>query len=353
MIDKITYTKDWIDSISKQNRNTDKILVEKVIRALTLLTELEQSGLKFIFKGGTALMLMLNKPTRLSIDIDIIVEKDQPNLDTYFSNICKKGSFLHFTKQERVVTNNIEKAHYKFFYNPAYTTHSQEEFVILDILFESNPYISLVDTTIQSPFIKCSDEPLFVKTPNFEGILGDKLTAFAPNTTGIPYYKGTTSMSMEIVKQLYDIGNLFNVINHISEVRDTFNIIALNELKYRNLQHLAPADVLNDIIQTAFCICTRGLAGNGNFSDIQAGIKRMGSFIYSSRYVIEDAILSASKAAYIASLLKSESYTLLKFNPDTNIADLSITNPAWNKLNKLKQGLPEAFWYWSKTTQQL
>jgi hypothetical protein len=57
MIDITTCTTQWIESISKQNRNTDKILIEKVIRALTLLSELKASGLDFIFKGGTTLML--------------------------------------------------------------------------------------------------------------------------------------------------------------------------------------------------------------------------------------------------------------------------------------------------------
>ena len=37
--------------------------------------------------------------------------------------------------------------------------------------------------------------------PSFEDLLGDKLTAFAPNTTGIPYFKKDDSMSMEIIKQ--------------------------------------------------------------------------------------------------------------------------------------------------------
>ncbi|MBK7097825.1 MAG: hypothetical protein IPH58_05105 [Sphingobacteriales bacterium] len=45
--------------------------------------------------------------------------------------------------------------------------------------------------------------------------MGDKLTAFAPNTTGIPYFKKDDSMSMEIIKQLYDIGNLFDAVTDI------------------------------------------------------------------------------------------------------------------------------------------
>jgi predicted nucleotidyltransferase component of viral defense system len=51
-------------------------LVEKTARALTLLEGLVESKLNFIFKGGTALMLMQqNNPKRLSIDIDIIIPK--------------------------------------------------------------------------------------------------------------------------------------------------------------------------------------------------------------------------------------------------------------------------------------
>jgi len=73
MIQQETLTIEWIEKVSKANRNADKILVEKVIRALLLLEGLANSGLPFIFKGGTALMLLLNSTKRLSIDIDIIV----------------------------------------------------------------------------------------------------------------------------------------------------------------------------------------------------------------------------------------------------------------------------------------
>ena len=69
------------------------------------------------------------------------------------------------------------------------------------------------------------DAPLNVNVPILEDILGDKLTAFAPNTTGIPYFKKEDSMSMEIIKQLYDIGNLFDVVNELSVIRTTFIVL--------------------------------------------------------------------------------------------------------------------------------
>lgn len=71
MIDREKLTIDWINQVSKKNRNTDKILVEKVIRALLLLEGLVKQKLSFVFKGGTALLLHLNSSKRLSIDISI------------------------------------------------------------------------------------------------------------------------------------------------------------------------------------------------------------------------------------------------------------------------------------------
>jgi len=60
MIDKSKINIDWINQVSKRNRKADKILVEKVIRALLLLEGLVVHEIPFVFKGGTALMLHLN-----------------------------------------------------------------------------------------------------------------------------------------------------------------------------------------------------------------------------------------------------------------------------------------------------
>jgi len=79
---------DWINEASAKNNKADKILVEKLIRALLLLEGLSSSGLNFIFKGGTALMLLHDSTKRLSIDIDIIMpEKEE--LDKTFDKIVK------------------------------------------------------------------------------------------------------------------------------------------------------------------------------------------------------------------------------------------------------------------------
>lgn len=353
MIDKKTYTLNWIETISKKYGNADKILIEKVIRALTLLTELKMSGLNFVFKGGTALMLMLELPKRLSIDIDIIVPEKTSDLKTFFNTILQNENFKRFEEQTRYVSSTIEKAHYKFFYSPTYKTHSNEEYILLDILFEKIPYSKLREIPIVSPFLYTQGEPETVILPTFENILGDKLTAFAPNTTGIPYFKKKHSMSMEIMKQLYDIGNLFDTSKDINEVRDTFKRIAQNELIYRKLNYLSSNNVLDDIIQTALCICTRGKVGECNFSEIQKGIERVKQFIISERFLIDNAILAASKTAYIATMIKYKKSDLQRFNKNLNVRDILIKNPEYNKLNKLKKNNREAFWYWWQITENL
>lgn len=81
MISKDSLHIDWITEVSTANRKADKILVEKAIRALLLLEGLAKQHLNFVFKGGTALMLILDSSKRLSIDIDIIVENEPENLE--------------------------------------------------------------------------------------------------------------------------------------------------------------------------------------------------------------------------------------------------------------------------------
>jgi hypothetical protein len=64
MIHKECHSLEWINKVAKQHK-ADTILVEKVIRALTLLEGLKEANIDFIFKGGTALMLLFKDVKRL------------------------------------------------------------------------------------------------------------------------------------------------------------------------------------------------------------------------------------------------------------------------------------------------
>ena len=348
MIQPNSYTTEWIKTVSMNNRNADPILIEKVIRALTLLEGLQESEMKFIFKGGTALMLMLEVVKRLSIDIDIIVSEKPKDLEMLLEKISKDKNFIRCEKQERKTKSKIEKEHYKFFYKPITNTRTEEEYILLDILYQENPYGKLVQNLeIKNPFIQMHGEATKVTTPSIEAILGDKLTAFAPNTTGIPY---GVKKELEIIKQLFDIGNLFEQVNSIGDIKEVFQIIGKTELEYRESKQQSYDHILEDIYQTSLCICLRGKDGKGNFEELERGIKRIYNFIVSENFHIEKAITHASRAAYLSILIRTNSDLIKKFNSPEEVREFEINQPANTKLNKLKKTNPEAFFYWYHTT---
>jgi hypothetical protein len=344
MISKDSLQLDWINKVSAENRKADKILVEKVIRALLLLEGLAQSGLLFVFKGGTVVMLLQGAPKRFSIDIDIIVP-DKADFDALFTKFLHDKGFTRLEIQKRNTTSKIEKRHYKFFYNPTFKSGATEDNILLDILMETSHYKNVLPINIDSPFVKQEGKPVKVNIPSKEDILADKLTAFAPNTTGIPYEKSGFSMAMEIIKQLYDIGNLFEEISDLKVIAETFDKIAKTEMKYRNITGDAKI-VLDDIFQTALCLATRGKAGKGDFTALQNGVSQIRAYIFSESYHIEKAIVHAARAAYCVKLIETGEKKFSRFEKAEQIIDWNIDSPLDTKLNKLKKSNPEAFFYW-------
>lgn len=344
MIAKDSLQPEWIQKVSAENRKADKILIEKVIRALLLLEGLVESGLPFVFKGGTAVMLLQRQPKRFSIDLDIIVP-GEADFDARFATFIEAKGFTRVEEQRRSAASSIEKRHYKFFYKPTYQTNLSEDNILLDILLEDSPYQTIVPTDINTPFTRQDGTPVQASLPGKEDILADKLTAFAPNTTGIPYSKSGFSAAMEIIKQLYDIGNLFEEIRNIAGVARTFKKIALTEMKYRDLSGNTNI-VLNDIGQTALCLATRGKAGAGDFAALQNGVSQIKAYIFSESYHIEKAIAYAARAAYLAKLIESGETSFVRFDNAEQVSNWIIEAPLDTRLNKLKKTNPEAFFYW-------
>ncbi len=133
-------------------------------------------------------------------------------------------------KQERILASKIDKEHYKFYFLSAIT--NQETHVLLDVLKEEVLYKNIIRTPIICDFVFNENGITYVKTPDFNNIIADKITAFAPNTTGIPYVKQGKEMGMEIIKQLYDIGCLFEYIDDIKTIFTVFQSFLEVELNY-------------------------------------------------------------------------------------------------------------------------
>ena len=354
MISKECFTASWIDQKSKELQHNDKNIIEKVIRAFSLLDMLAQSGCPFHFKGGSCLMLLLkNGRHRLSIDIDSICPPGT-DIEEYLK-AYKDFGFIDYKSVERIQRGtDIPKSHSKFFYQVAFLDDSdRQESILLDVLNENCHYEEVVEVPIEGPFLKIEGTPSIVKVPSVGDILGDKLTAYAPNTTGIPYFKKDRDCSMEIIKQLYDIARLFDEVDNLEVTSRSFGRIAEVELSYRGLEN-NPKMIFEDVRQTSLCLATRGAEGNGDFNMLQRGVSRIKSFMFRGGYLIENAIIDAARAAYIATLLEKDITKIERYNGDPmSIASLDIQPTISNRLNRLKRQSPEAYFYWAKTSQLL
>ena len=82
-----TYTKPWIEGFRNQFKTADTGIIEKMILALSLLEELANQKIEFIFKGGTALVLLFEKTLRFSTDIDIITTLKPETIENALNKI--------------------------------------------------------------------------------------------------------------------------------------------------------------------------------------------------------------------------------------------------------------------------
>jgi predicted nucleotidyltransferase component of viral defense system len=337
MISNQSRTKEWIMGIREVAPGKDPILIEKMIMALTLVENLQLVGLDFIFKGGTSLILLLGTPQRFSIDIDIILSESK-NLEDYLQAVLNRGVFHRIEENKR--TGDLPKQHYKFYFNSV--IQGKESHILLDILFEDNPYPRLQEVNLSSSLISVEGKITRVLCPVTECLLGDKLTAFAPHTTGIKY---GVNKELEMTKQLFDVAILFDAIKDVRLVGTAFEMIASKELAYRAMRELTPADVLLDAFYTAVVIGMRGSSSSTEFAELLEGFKKMAAFVYSGFFSLDSAILCASKVAYLSGLIIKQADAINRFENGMDISTWSILNPDYNKLNKLKKTSPEAFYY--------
>ena len=203
-----------------------------------------------------------------------------------------------------------------------------------------------------------------VNIPSIDAITGDKLTTFAPNTIGIPYFKGKDKQpfSMEICKQLFDLSKLFERIESVEMVARSFMAFAEHEINYGKNgnpdSELTPDKVLQDTIDTCLIIAKRGAGSDDEkkkFAELQRGIKALDfGFLMTGHFRIDDAIPASARIAHLAAKIRMNDLLPIAYYDGQNIKEWNIENPDWNFLNRLKK-LPDksAFYYWYLTVELL
>lgn len=351
MIREETFATEWLEQLRQQSkyRRINPPLFEKMIYALLLVEHLALSGLDFIFKGGTSMVLMLKDLDRFSVDIDIITEKSKKDVEKALELVLSNSLFTGWKEDLRESNIMIPKAHYKLFYKSEINSNAE---ILLDVLFEKSYYSQTVKLPVKSSWLVSKEPFVEVEVPGVDSLLGDKLTAFAPNTTGVPYHSGK---HIEIVKQLHDVGKLADSTTDMKIVADTFMKVALRQIGYRRLS-IEPQEVCDDIFGTALIIAKESRKMNQGedlikMTEIIAGIKGFQSFLIHGSFHISDAVLAASKAAYLSAKIKTSNYSPLKLYLG-NISG-QIENTEYNFLNRLQKINKEAFHYWYETLRVL
>lgn len=284
MINPVSRTREWIESLRIQYPYIkDASLLEKTIRAFSLLESLVRSGCPFVFKGGTALMLHLGSSRRLSIDIDIVC-KPGTNIWDYLELYAGEYGFTSVKEISRKARTNVPKSHAAYEYLVSYPAGYSSGAILLDVLYEDIDYSRVLSIPIESPLLKTEGEPVLVQIPSLEDILGDKLTA---------------------------------------------------------------KDVLNDALETAMNICYFGSLNKQEYNYLTDGAHRVNGFILIENYTMERAVRDAAKVAYLVRLIQlgiNEVHHYTK-EADMDLATATIEELSLNKLNSIKKINTEAFFY--------
>jgi hypothetical protein len=359
MILSSSYSPDWIKEKRDVYPKSDPTIMEKVIYALSLVEQLQLANLSFTFKGGTSLLLILPEPKRFSIDVDIVTTESREKLEAVLKVICSNGIFTKFELDElRSYKPGIPKAHYVITFFSQFD--KKEKAILLDVLFEEHGYPVLVNTPIKNEWIQTDDNLITVPVPSADSILGDKLTAFAPNTTGIRfahrYPDGRiVEKQMEAMKQLFDIGILYNQIGNLKHFRESFEATVKKEIAYRG-KNMEVSTVLHDIVNTSLMIASMGkfFDPKGDFKHIHTGLTQLKSFIYGGAFRIDEAVLASAKAAYLAAaFLASYNGDIPRWQEGNNVTDYTINSTDYNFLNKRKNVPGGALFYWHHTLKLL
>ena len=194
--------------------------------------------------------------------------------------------------------------------------------------------------------------------PDVNSIVGDKLTAFAPNTTGVPY---GIEKEKEILKQLFDIGCLFDNLTDIEVVKKAFNNCVKSEMEYRPERKIDTSEqVLRDTIKTSLIISQIVYLSSNEtkqeLKEIYTGINQFRHYVFEGTFGLMDAKLASLKAALLATIILTDfKAEMPKFNSNISHSEFLITHPDYNILNKRLKFVAkgEALYHWSQTIRLL
>ena len=281
----------------------------------------------------------------LSTDIDIIVSQGT-DVDGYIEKAGKIFPFISVEEQKRKGLNNIEKRHFRFhFLSPI---SGKEINILLDVVVEDNPYSVVFERPIRSSLLTSQGEDMTVVVPDKNSILGDKLTAFAPHTTGIPF---GVDKELEIIKQMFDCWTLIQEMDDLTAVSTVYRQISAIEVGYRGID-VSVEDCLKDTIDSCICIMGRGSVRSEEYQHFSRGIGAIQGHIFDGRINGENAGAYASEVMYLATCILTGQVFERITDPNA-FRDVYLKAKGIKKISSFRNVNPLAYAYMIKSLQIL
>jgi len=239
---KKTFEPENIRGLLSKGVITNITNLERAIFCLEYVGQLQAEGLDLIFKGGSAVQILLgDKWTRLSIDVDVCTDASNEGLETILEKIHRKfdRKSFSYTPRDREISSRIPFYLYRI-ETPAISERSRT--ILLDVI-GIKPRLAVQQTPLKAFFFESSAS---VTTPTI-GALGDKLSTIGPTTIGRPL--NDSRNGLEYAKHFFDIGSLQQTAFELEQCKTAYKEAIKVQSMVRGKEY-APDECFNDMLFT-------------------------------------------------------------------------------------------------------
>lgn len=244
----------------------------KALHVLEYLAQLRREGLDPLFKGGSAVQLLLPGGwQRFSIDLDLAIAAPKGAIEEAVRRIHERFGSEYYSYEPREASPGSAVPFYN--YRITVPTLEGEAAILLDVMGVEIDY----DTQRRQLRSFFYESDVDAKTPTMDAILGDKLSTLGPDTIGRPLRDSRNGL--EYVKNLYDVKQLLVYVENLGRTFDAYQRSHELQLRIREV-HLDLEDSIKDLIGVCRVLTlTEGIARNLTDSLGETGSRILDHFI--------------------------------------------------------------------------
>lgn len=221
------FSQSHVESLLSKGLVGSAVNLEKAIFSLEYVAQLKNAGLDFIFKGGSAVQILLgDRWNRLSIDVDVCTDASKGELIEALGAIGKRFGGRGFSYEAREGEILGEVPFHSFRVTTPPITY-RGRVILLDAM-GLKPSFATRTVPLRSFYY---DSAISVVTPTIGAFLGDKLSTIGPKTVGRAMRDSRNGL--EYAKHFYDINALSHAEPDPEECSNAYSESLRIQLKVR------------------------------------------------------------------------------------------------------------------------